>query len=109
MTTILTVDDDWYILTSLSAILKAEGFEVAAFPDGAAALDAFSRIKPNLAVISIKMPRMDGLEFLQKLLQKSWNPIIFLTYKIDEIDEILGLRMRANEYVNKAFSKRLLI
>ena len=109
MTKILTVDDDRHILTSLSVILKAEGFEVDAFPDGAAALDAFSRIKPDLAVIDIKMPRMDGLELLQKLRQKSWIPIIFLTSKIDEIDEILGLRMGADEYVTKPFSERLLI
>ena len=109
MTKILTVDDDRHILTSLSVILKAEGFEVEAFPDGAAALDAFSRIKPDLALIDIKMPRMDGLELLQKLRQKSWIPIIFLTYKSDEIDEILGLRMGADEYVTKPFSERLLI
>ena len=109
MTKILTVDDDRHILTSLSVIPKAEGFEVEAFPDDAAALDAFFRIKPNLAVIDIKMPRMDGLELLQKLRQKSWIPIIFLTSKIDEIDEILGLRMGAHEYVTKPFSERLLI
>ena len=109
MTNILTVDDDRHILTSLSVILKAAGFEVEAFPDGAGALDAFSRIKPDLALIDITMPRMDGLELLQKLRQKSWIPIIFLTSKIDEIDEILGLRMGADEYVTKPFSERLLI
>ena len=109
MTKILTVDDDRHILTSLSVTLKAEEFEVEAFPDDAAALDAFFRIKPDLAVIDIKMPRMDGLELLQKLRQKSWIPIIFLTSKIDEIDEILGLRMGADEYVTKPFSERLLI
>ena len=109
MTKILTVDDDRHILTALSVTLKAEGFEVEAFPDDAAALDAFFRIKPDLAVIDIKMPRMDGLELLQKLRQKSWIPIIFHTSKIDEIDEILGLRMGADEYVTKPFSERLLI
>ena len=81
MTKILTVDDDRHILTSLSVILQAEGFEVKAFSDGASALDAFPRLKPDLAVIDIKMPRMDGLELLQKLRQKSWLPIIFLTSK----------------------------
>ena len=109
MTKILTVDDDRHILTSLSVILQAEGFEVKAFSDGASALDAFSRLKPDLAVIDIKMPRMDGLELLQKLRQKSWLPIIFLTSKDDEIDEILGLRLGADEYVTKPFSERLLI
>ena len=74
MSKILTVDDDRHILTSLSVILQAEGFEVKAFSDGASALDAFSRLKPDLAVIDIKMPRMDGLELLQKLRQKSWIP-----------------------------------
>jgi two-component system response regulator ChvI len=98
-----------HFLTSLSVILQAEGFEVKAFSDGASALDAFSRLKPNLAVIDIKMPRMDGLELLQKLRQKSWLPIIFLTSKDDEIDEILGLRLGADEYVTKPFSERLLI
>ena len=67
MTKISSVDDERHILTSLSVILQAEGFEVKAFSDGASALDAFPKLKPDLAAIDITMPRMDGLELLQKL------------------------------------------
>jgi two-component system response regulator ChvI len=89
--------------------LEAEGFEVETYNDGQSALDAFNRKLPDMAVLDIKMPRMDGMELLQRLRQKTNMQIIFLTSKDDEIDEILGLRMGADDYVKKPFSQRLLV
>lgn len=109
MSKIALVDDDRNILTSVSICLEAEGFEVETYNDGQAALDAFSRKMPDMAVLDMKMPRMDGMELLQRLRQKTQMPIIFLTSKDDEIDEVLGLRMGADDYVKKPFSQRLLV
>ncbi|NBQ27395.1 MAG: DNA-binding response regulator [Rhodobacteraceae bacterium] len=109
MSKIALVDDDRNILTSVSMTLEAEGFEVETYNDGQSALDAFNRKLPDMAVLDIKMPRMDGMELLQRLRQKTNMPIIFLTSKDDEIDEILGLRMGADDYVKKPFSQRLLV
>jgi two-component system response regulator ChvI len=109
MSKIAFVDDDRNILTSVSMTLEAEGFEVETYNDGQSALDAFNRKLPDMAVLDIKMPRMDGMELLQRLRQKTNMPIIFLTSKDDEIDEILGLRMGADDYAKKPFSQRLLV
>ena len=109
MSKIALVDDDRNILTSVSMTLEAEGFEVETYNDGQSALDAFNRKLPDMAVLDIKMPRMDGMELLQRLRQKTNMPIIFLTSKDDEIDEILDLRMGADDYVKKPFSQRLLV
>lgn len=109
MSRIALVDDDRNILTSVSMTLEAEGYEVETYNDGQAAFDAFSKKLPDMAVLDIKMPRMDGMELLQKLRQKTSMPVIFLTSKDDEIDEVLGLRMGADDYVKKPFSQRLLV
>ena len=109
MTTIALVDDDRNILTSVSIALEAEGYDVRTYTDGAAALAALGAAPPDLAVLDIKMPRMDGMELLRRLRQKSDLPVIFLTSKDEEIDEVLGLRMGADDYVRKPFSQRLLI
>lgn len=109
MAKIALVDDDRNILTSVSILLESEGYDVETYNDGQSALDAFNRKLPDLAVLDIKMPRMDGMELLQRLRQKTSMPVIFLTSKDDEIDEILGLRMGADDYVKKPFSQRLLI
>jgi two-component system, OmpR family, response regulator ChvI len=110
MSRIALVDDDRNILTSVSMTLEAEGFEVETYNDGQAALDAFNKRLPDMAVLDIKMPRMDGMDLLQRLRQKtSTLPVIFLTSKDDEIDEVLGLRMGADDYVKKPFSQRLLV
>lgn len=112
MSKIALVDDDRNILTSVSMTLEAEGFDVETYNDGQSALDAFNRRLPDMAVLDIKMPRMDGMELLQRLRQKTNMPVIFLKSKddeIDEIDEILGLRMGADDYVKKPFSQRLLV
>ncbi len=109
MATIALVDDDRNILTSVAMTLEAEGFDVVTYNDGQTALDAFNKKMPDMAVLDIKMPRMDGMDLLQRLRQKSQIPVIFLTSKDDEIDEVLGLRMGADDYVKKPFSQRLLV
>ena len=109
MTNIALVDDDRNILTSVSMALEAEGYKVRTFTDGASALGAISQTPPDLAVLDIKMPRMDGMELLRRLRQKSDLPVIFLTSKDEEIDEVIGLRMGADDYVRKPFSQRLLV
>ena len=109
MARIALVDDDRNILTSVSMTLEAEGFDVETYNDGQSALDAFNRKLPDLGVFDIKMPRMDGMDLLQRVRQKTSMPVIFLTSKDDEIDEVLGLRMGADDYVKKPFSQRLLV
>jgi len=106
---IALVDDDRNILTSVAMTLEAEGFEVETYNDGQAALDGFNKRMPDIGVFDIKMPRMDGMDLLQRVRQKSSMPVIFLTSKDDEIDEVLGLRMGADDYVKKPFSQRLLV
>jgi two-component system response regulator ChvI len=107
--TIALVDDDRNILTSVSIALQTEGFVTRVYSDGEVALKAFAENPPDLAVLDIKMPRMDGLELLRRLREKSRLPVIFLTSKDDELDEALGLAMGADDYIAKPFSQRLLI
>ncbi|MEE8515735.1 MAG: response regulator transcription factor [Alphaproteobacteria bacterium] len=107
--TIALVDDDQNILTSVSMALEAEGFEVRAYSGCAEALDALSAKPVDLAILDIKMPRMDGMEMLNRLRRHSQVPVIFLTSKDEEIDEVLGFRMGADDYIKKPFSQRLLV
>lgn len=107
--TIALVDDDRNILASVSMALEAEGFAVKTYTDGEEGLKGITATPPDLAVLDIKMPRMDGMEVLARLREKSMLPVIFLTSKDDEIDEVLGLRMGADDYITKPFSQRLLI
>jgi len=109
MATIALVDDDRNILTSVSIALESEGYKVETYTDGASALDGLSARRPDLAILDIKMPRMDGMELLRRLRQKSDLPVIFLTSKDDEIDELFGLKMGADDFIKKPFSQRLLI
>jgi two-component system response regulator ChvI len=106
---IALVDDDRNLLTSVSMALRSEGFDVREFTDGLAALTEFGRQPPDLAVLDIKMPRLDGMELLRRLRLKSDMPVIFLTSKDEEIDEVLGLRLGADDYMRKPFSQRLLV
>jgi two-component system response regulator ChvI len=105
---IALVDDDRNILTSVSMALQAEGFVVRIYSDGEAALKAFAENAPDLVVLDIKMPKIDGMEVLRRLREKSRVPVIFLTSKDDELDEALGLAMGADDYIAKPFSLRLL-
>jgi two-component system response regulator ChvI len=107
--TIALVDDDRNILTSVSMALEAEGFTVRTFADGETALRGLASQPVDLAVLDIKMPRMDGMELLSRLRRQAPVPVIFLTSKDDEVDELLGLRMGADDYIRKPFSQRLLI
>jgi two-component system response regulator ChvI len=109
MPTIALVDDDRNILTSVSMALEAEGYRIMTYTDGASALDGFKTSPPDLAILDIKMPRMDGMETLRRLRQKSDIPVIFLTSKDEEIDEMFGLKMGADDFIRKPFSQRLLV
>jgi two-component system response regulator ChvI len=106
---IALVDDDRNILTSVSIALQAEGFVTRVYTDPTIALKAMTENAPDLAVLDIKMPQMDGMELLRRLRESSAIPVIFLTSKDDELDEALGLAMGADDYIAKPFSQRLLI
>ena len=109
--TIALIDDDRNILTSISIALEKEGFKVQTYLDGESALVGLSRTPPDLAVIDIKMPKMDGEELLKKLRKKTSLPVIFLTSKDEEIDELLGLKLGADDFIKKSggFSVKVLI
>jgi two-component system, OmpR family, response regulator ChvI len=107
--TIALVDDDRNILTSLSVYLQTEGFLTRVYADGEAALKALVDNPPDLAVFDIKMPRLDGLELLRRLRERSAIPVIFLTSKDDELDEAMGLAAGADDYIAKPFSPRLVV
>jgi len=107
--TIALVDVDRNILTSVSMTLEQEGFQVRTYTDGEAALQGLSARPADLAILDIKMPRMDGMELLQRLRQRTSMPVIFLTSKDEEVDELMGLRLGADDYITKPFSQRLLL
>ncbi len=109
MPTVALVDDDRNILTSVGMTLEAEGYTVQKYGDGAAALQGLETTPPDLAIFDIKMPRMDGMELLRRVRQKTDLPVIFLTSKDDEIDELFGLKMGADDFIKKPFSQRLLV
>src|SRR6202045_4346079 len=109
MPTIALVDDDRNILTSVSIALEAEGYRITTYTDGASALNGFKSTLPDLAILEIKMPRMDGMEPRRRLRKKSDLPVIFLTSKDEEIDELFGLKMGADDFIRKPFSQRLLV
>ena len=106
---IALIDDDQNILTSVSMVLEEEGFKTFTYTDGLAGLDGVLSEQVDLVVLDIKMPRMDGMETLRRIREKSNVPVIFLTSKDDEIDELCGLRMGADDYIKKPFSQHLLI
>ena len=109
--TIALVDDDRNLLTSISIALEREGFKVQTYIDGDSALIGLTRNPPDLAILDIKMPRMDGEELLKKIRKKMSIPIIFLTSKDEEVDELLGLKLGADDFVKKSggFSIKVLI
>jgi two-component system response regulator ChvI len=106
---IALVDDDRNIIASVTIMLEAEGFAVRGFSDSVEALKSLEDAPPDLVILDIKMPRLDGMELLGRLRRSSQVPVIFLTSKDDEIDEVLGLKMGADDYVRKPFSQRLLV
>ena len=106
---IFLVDDDKNILTSVSMLLETEGYKVRTFSDGESGLKAILESDPDIAIVDIKMPRLDGIELLKKLRKTSDMPVIFLTSKDTEIDELLGLKVGADDYITKPFSQKILI
>jgi two-component system response regulator ChvI len=106
---IALVDDERNILTSLRMALEAEGYKVRTYSDGVSALEALTEEPADLGIFDIKMPRMDGMELLRKVRQQSDMPVIFLTSKDEEIDELFGLKMGADDFIKKPFSQRLLV
>ncbi|HVY34825.1 MAG TPA: response regulator transcription factor [Caulobacteraceae bacterium] len=109
MANITLVDDDENIVASISMALESHGHAVTSYYDGASGLAALESDPPDLAILDVKMPRMDGMEVLRRLRQTSSIPVIILTSKDEEIDEILGFNLGADDYIHKPFSQRLLI
>jgi two-component system response regulator ChvI len=109
MAKITLVDDDENIVASVSMALESHGHEVKSYFDGASGLAALEADLPDLAILDVKMPRMDGMEVLRRLRQTTAVPVIMLTSKDEEIDEILGFNLGADDYIHKPFSQRLLI
>jgi two-component system response regulator ChvI len=109
MANITLVDDDENIVASVSLALESHGHTVTACHDGAAGLESLQANPPDLAILDVKMPRMDGMELLRRLRQTSDVPVIMLTSKDEEIDEILGFNLGADDYIHKPFSQRLLL
>jgi two-component system, OmpR family, response regulator ChvI len=107
--TIALVDDERNILAALTTLLEMEGYKVRTFSDGAAALESLTEEPADLGIFDIKMPRMDGMELLRRVRQQSDMPVIFLTSKDEEIDELFGLKMGADDYIGKPFSNRLIV
>ena len=106
---VFLIDDDKNILTSISMLLENEGYKVSTFSDGESGLKAILENSPDIAVVDIKMPRLDGIELLKKLRRTSNMPVIFLTSKDTEIDELLGLKIGADDYITKPFSQNVLM
>lgn len=107
--TVVLVDDERNILTSLRMALEAEGYRVRTYNDGTSALEALTEEPADIGIFDIKMPRMDGMELLRRIRQQSDMPVIFLTSKDEEIDELFGLKMGADDYIVKPFSQRLVV
>jgi two-component system response regulator ChvI len=107
--TIALIDDDRHILTSVSLALEAEGYRTVSYSDGSSALAGFKLSPPDLAILDIKMPRMDGMEVLRRLRETSDVPVIFLTAKDEEVDELFGFKMGADDFIRKPFSYRVLV
>lgn len=109
MSTILLVDDEPVIIDSLTYSLEKEGFEVVSAVDGAQALSLFPQVKPDLVVLDIRLPIIDGLEVCRRLRAQSPVPIIMLTALGNEMDRVVGLEVGADDYLPKPFSFRELL
>jgi len=109
MTTIAVVEDDRGVLDLIKDILEIEGFDVLSYHNGIRALDAFESSSPDLVITDIAMPEMDGIQLLRRLRENSDTPVILLTGRMDEIDELVGLRTGADDFIRKPFSPRVLV
>ncbi len=106
MPTILVVDDEPQIADLLRSYLQREGFTVEQAADGEAALSAVSRLRPDLVILDLMLPRVDGREVCRRIRAESTTPIIMLTARDEETDKLLGLELGADDYVTKPFSPR---
>ena len=106
MATLALVDDDENILNSLKVFFESEGHTVRTFNDGASALTGLTESPPDLAIVDVKMPKMDGMELVKRLRQNTNLPVIFLTSKDEEIDEVVGFNVGADDYIKKPYSSR---
>jgi two-component system, OmpR family, response regulator ChvI len=109
MPTIALVANDRNVMTSVSVVLEAEGYRIATYTDGVSALSGFQTAPPDLAILDIKVPRLDGAEALRLLRAKSDLPVILLTSTKEVIDEVFALGMGADDFIRKPFSQRLLV
>jgi len=109
MPSIAVVDDDKQIVALIEDILAGEGYDVLSFRDSQTALHQIKARAPDLVILDIIMPKMNGIELLRRLRQKSDVPVILLTGLIDEEEELLGLQSGADDYIHKPFSRRALI
>lgn len=109
MARILVVDDEETMLRSLSTLLLREGYEVATAPDGPQALETARTVRPDLVLLDVMLPGMDGLEVCRQIRTWSAVPIIMLTAKTEEVDKVVGLEVGADDYVTKPFSPRELV
>jgi len=107
--TIAVIDDDQEIVDLVKNMLEVEGHQVITFGNSVAALDALRARRPALIILDIRMPGMDGMEFLRRLRLVSEVPVVFLTGKLDEADELLGLKLGADDFLRKPFSQRVLV
>lgn len=106
---ILLADDESHILDTLSAYLKAEGFLIFTAKNGKEALFAFRHEKPDLVILDVMMPEMDGWQAARLIRKESDLPILFLTARVDDSDQIMGLEIGADEYITKPFSPRVVV
>lgn len=106
---ILLVDDERKIVQGLSAYFRQEGYETLAAYDGQTALDLARREQPDLIVLDLMLPGIDGLEVCRRLRRESAVPIIMLTAKVEEQDTLAGLELGADDYISKPFSPRQVI
>jgi len=109
MATVALVDDDHDVTALVAMTLESEGYDVVTYPNGLAALNGFAKLQPDLAILDIRMPQMDGIELLRRLRQKWDMPVILLTGRLDETDELIGLRIGADDFIRKPFSQSVLV
>lgn len=106
---ILVVDDDPAISEMLSIVLESEGFNTVAVTDGAVAVETFQREQPDLVLLDLMLPGMNGIDICRAIRQESSVPIVMLTAKTDTVDVVLGLESGADDYVNKPFKPKELV
>jgi len=109
MPRILVVDDEPQIVDLLRSYLRRDGFTVEQAVDGEAALAAFGRLRPDLVILDLMLPKVDGREVCRRIREASQTPIIMLTARDEETDKLLGLELGADDYITKPFSPRELL